>query len=89
MSSAATQSLRAIALVCSLKKSPAPSSSELLADQLLDQLRSAGIEGENVRRVDLVLDDVPEAVASATGNAVRNAVHLVTVLRQNAYPPYE
>ena len=52
-------------------------------------LRSAGIEGENVRRVDLVLDDVPEAVASATGNAVRNAVHLVTVLRQNAYPPYE
>lgn len=35
------------------------------------------------------LDDVPEAVASATGNAVRNAVHLATVLRQNAYPAYE
>lgn len=35
------------------------------------------------------LDDVPEAVASATGNAVRNAVHLATVLRQNTYPAYE
>lgn len=55
MSSAATQSLRAIALVCSLKKSPAPSSSELIADQLLDQLRSAAVEGEKVRCVDLAL----------------------------------
>lgn len=208
MSSAATQSLRAIALVCSLKKSPAPSSSELLAGQLLDELRSAGVEGEKVRCVDLTLlpgveadmgpgdewpglldkikaadivivstptwvghmssvaqrvlerldaelsdtdddgrprmvgkvalaavvgnedgahkivadlfqalndigfsiaaqgctywngeamqgtdytdlDDVPDAVASATGNAVRNAVHLASVLRENTYPAYE
>jgi multimeric flavodoxin WrbA len=208
VSSAATQSLRAIALVCSLKKSPASSSSELIADQLLDQLRSAGVEGEKVRCVDLALlpgveadmgpgdewpalltkikaadivivstptwvghmssvaqrvlerldaelsdtddagrpqmvgkvalaavvgnedgahkivadlfqalndigfsiaaqgctywngeamqgtdytdlDDVPEPVASATQNAVRNAVHLAAALRQNPYPAYE
>ena len=55
MSSAATPSLRAIALVCSLKKSPAPSSSELIAGQLLEQLRSAGVAGETVRCVDLAL----------------------------------
>lgn len=207
MAPTSTPSLRALALVCSLKKSPAPSSSDLLADQLLDQLRGAGVEAK-VRCVDLALlpgveadmgpgdewpavltkikaadivivstptwvghmssvaqrvlerldaelsdtddagrpamvgkvalaavvgnedgahkivadlfqalndigfsiaaqgctywngeamqgtdytdlDDVPDAVASATANAARNAVHLATVLRQNPYPAYE
>lgn len=208
MAPTSAPSLRALALVCSLKKSPAPSSSDLLADQLLDQLRGAGVQGEKVRCVDLALlpgveadmgpgdewpavltkikaadivivstptwvghmssvaqrvlerldaelsdtddagrpamvgkvalaavvgnedgahkivadlfqalndigfsiaaqgctywngeamhgtdytdlDDVPDAVASATANAARNAVHLATVLRQNPYPAYE
>ncbi len=55
MTSPAPQSLRALALICTLKKGPASSSSELIADQLLDQLRSAGVDGEKVRCVDLAL----------------------------------
>ncbi|MCV7381170.1 flavodoxin [Mycobacterium alsense] len=46
---------RALALVCTLKKGPAPSSSELMADRVLEQLREAGAEGEKVRCVDLNL----------------------------------
>jgi multimeric flavodoxin WrbA len=45
-------SLRAVALVCSLKPSPATSSSELMARQLLDELSSLSVEGEVVRVVD-------------------------------------
>jgi multimeric flavodoxin WrbA len=47
-----TASLRALALVCSLKPSPAPSSSELLARQVLDALAGHGVTGEVVRVVD-------------------------------------
>jgi len=35
------------------------------------------------------LDEVPEAVASATAAAARNAVHLARVLRSAEYPAYE
>jgi multimeric flavodoxin WrbA len=35
------------------------------------------------------LDEVPEAVASATAAAARNAAHLAHVLRSASYPPYE
>ncbi|AKK27349.1 flavodoxin family protein [Mycobacterium sp. EPa45] len=35
------------------------------------------------------LDEVPEAVASATAAAARNAVHLVRLLRAAKYPAYE
>jgi multimeric flavodoxin WrbA len=42
----------AIALVCTLKPSPAPSSSEKLAHQLLDALGEHGVTGELVRVVD-------------------------------------
>jgi len=35
------------------------------------------------------LDEVPEAVASATAAAARNAAHLAGVLKQSQYPPYE
>jgi multimeric flavodoxin WrbA len=45
-------SLRALALVCSLKPSPAPSSSDLLATQVLDALSKHGVTGETVRVVD-------------------------------------
>ena len=51
-------SLRTLVLACSLKPSPAPSSSELLGSQLLEALESAGrdagihVSGEVVRVVD-------------------------------------
>jgi multimeric flavodoxin WrbA len=35
------------------------------------------------------LDEVPEAVASATAAAARNAAHLARVLRTAKYPPYQ
>ncbi|MBA2418129.1 MAG: NAD(P)H-dependent oxidoreductase [Nocardioidaceae bacterium] len=44
--------LRALALVCSLKPSPAPSSSQLLAEQVLEQPSGHGVEGTVVRVVD-------------------------------------
>jgi multimeric flavodoxin WrbA len=44
--------LRALALVCSLKPSPAPSSSELMARQVLDELAKHGTSGDVVRVVD-------------------------------------
>ncbi|UJW29319.1 NAD(P)H-dependent oxidoreductase [Saccharothrix sp. AJ9571] len=44
--------LRAVALTCSLKPSPAPSSTELLAGQVLDELRGHGVECESIRVVD-------------------------------------
>ncbi|MDE3724588.1 NAD(P)H-dependent oxidoreductase [Nocardiopsis sp. N85] len=45
-------SLNALALVCSLKPSPAPSSSELMARQVLDALAEQGATGDSVRVVD-------------------------------------
>ncbi len=45
--------LTAFALVCTLKKSPEPSSSELLATQLLDELAELGVTGDSVRTVDV------------------------------------
>lgn len=44
--------LRALALVCSLKKSPAPSSSELLGRQVLAALAEHGVAGSSLRVVD-------------------------------------
>jgi multimeric flavodoxin WrbA len=52
---ASRSQLRALAVVCTLKPGPAPSSSELIATQLLDPMRRAGIECETVRAVDLTL----------------------------------
>src|SRR5919107_978606 len=45
-------SLRALALVCSLKPSPAPSSSDLIARQVLEELAQHGVTGDVVRVVD-------------------------------------
>ena len=47
-----TASPRALALICSLKPSPAPSSSELMARQVLDALGEHGFTSEVVRVVD-------------------------------------
>ena len=44
--------LRALALVCSLKPSPAPSSSDLIARQVLEELGKHGVSGDVVRVVD-------------------------------------
>ncbi|TFV90532.1 NAD(P)H-dependent oxidoreductase [Blastococcus sp. CT_GayMR16] len=44
--------LRALALVCSLKASPAPSSSDLIARQVLEELGKHGVTGDVVRVVD-------------------------------------
>ena len=47
-----TVPLRALALVCSLKASPAPSSSDLIARQVLEELGKHGVTGAVVRVVD-------------------------------------
>ncbi|MGW4249641.1 flavodoxin family protein [Nocardia sp. NPDC004722] len=44
--------LTALALVCTLKKSPAPSSSDLIARQVLDELATHDVKGATVRLVD-------------------------------------
>jgi NAD(P)H-dependent FMN reductase len=44
--------LTALALTCSLKPSPASSSSQLMAEQLMAKLHDAGVPGEVVRCVD-------------------------------------
>jgi multimeric flavodoxin WrbA len=47
-----TPPLRALALVCTLTPSPAESSSQLIADQVLGALAEHGVTGESVRLVD-------------------------------------
>lgn len=44
--------LTALAITCSLKPSPARSSTDLLTQQLLDALKEHGVDGELVRAVD-------------------------------------
>src|SRR4051795_10044410 len=44
--------VRALVLVCTLKPSPAESSSQVLAEQVLEQLEKLGASGEIVRVVD-------------------------------------
>jgi multimeric flavodoxin WrbA len=53
--------LRALAITCSLKPSPAESSTDLLTQQLLDAMREHGVDGEVVRAVDLDLRPGVEA----------------------------
>jgi multimeric flavodoxin WrbA len=56
--------LTALALVCTLNPSPAPSSSQLLAEQTLEALREHGVAGEAVRIAD---HDVRPGVAVDMG----------------------
>ena len=44
--------LSVVALVCTLKASPEPSSTQLIADQLLETFESLGVSGTSVRTVD-------------------------------------
>jgi hypothetical protein len=57
--------LTALALVCSLKPSPAASSSELMASQILDELAGHGVTGSSVRVVDY---DVKPGVETDMGD---------------------
>ena len=47
--------LRALALTCSLKRSPAPSSSALIAEHVCENLRGAGVKTESLRMVDYAI----------------------------------
>ncbi|MHC9291518.1 flavodoxin family protein [Mycobacterium sp. LTG2003] len=57
----ASPALSALALVCSLKPNPAESSSELLAEQVLDKLGSLGASTECLRCADFKIDPGVEA----------------------------
>ena len=57
--------LRALVLVCTLKPSPAPSSSQLLGEQVLSALEEEGVTGEVVRVVD---HDVKFGVSTDEGD---------------------
>lgn len=56
-----SESLSAVALVCSLKRSPAPSSSELMADQICARLRDADVQTDSVRCADVAIEPGVEA----------------------------
>jgi multimeric flavodoxin WrbA len=47
--------LSALALVCSLKRSPAESSSALMAEHVLEQLRDAGVKADSLRCADYTI----------------------------------
>ncbi|GGO60462.1 flavodoxin [Microbacterium nanhaiense] len=47
--------LNCLAITCSLKPSPDASSSEKIAEQILDELRALGATGESVRAVDFAI----------------------------------
>jgi multimeric flavodoxin WrbA len=53
--------VRAVALVCSLKSSPAPSSSALIAEHVFDRMRERGVECEAIRCVDHAISPGVEA----------------------------
>ncbi|WP_409492313.1 flavodoxin family protein [Amycolatopsis sp. cmx-11-12] len=57
--------MKALALVCSLKPSPAASSSALIAQQVLDKMAERGVTGELVRVVD---HDVKPGVEADMGD---------------------
>lgn len=70
-------SLTALALTCSLKPSPAPSSSDLIADQVLAELRKYDVIGEKIRLVDF---DIHPGVDADMGNGdqwpkIRDRIH--------------
>ncbi|MBM7173380.1 flavodoxin family protein [Streptomyces sp. G44] len=57
--------MRALALVCTLSPSPAPSSSELLAGQVLTEMEKLGVSVESVRIAD---HDVRSGVSTDLGD---------------------
>jgi multimeric flavodoxin WrbA len=82
MTTTSSRPLRALALVCTLSPSPAESSSQLLADQVLAALAEHGAECESVRLVD---HDVKPGVLKDMGDgdewpAIREKVMAADVL---------
>ncbi|MFJ6094976.1 flavodoxin family protein [Williamsia muralis] len=74
--------LSALALICSLKPSPAPSSTELLAGQVLAQLETHGVSGTKIRVVD---HDVKPGVEGDMGDGdewpvIRDAIRKADIL---------
>jgi multimeric flavodoxin WrbA len=74
--------LTAIALTCSLKPSPEESSAELIATQILEELRASGVTGEVVRCVD---HDIRPGVEADMGDgdgwpALRDRVRAADIL---------
>jgi multimeric flavodoxin WrbA len=68
MTSASSPRLHAVAFICSLNASPEPSSSQLLAEQVLTKLADHGVEsgpGDVIRIVD---HDVKPGVVADTGD---------------------
>jgi multimeric flavodoxin WrbA len=61
MTSSTNGPLRALGLVCTLKPSPAESSSAVLTDQIFTHLRAGGVECESVRVVDYAVAPGVEA----------------------------
>ena len=57
----ADRPLTAVALVCTLKPSPAESSSALMAEHICERLRGAGVKTESVRCVDYAIAPGVEA----------------------------
>ncbi|MCK0174303.1 flavodoxin family protein [Mycolicibacterium sp. F2034L] len=53
--------LRALGLVCTLKQSPAPSSSAVILEQIFEPMRSQGVECEEIRVVDYAVAPGTEA----------------------------
>lgn len=73
---------KALALVCSLKPSPEPSSSEVMARQVLAELGRHGVDGESLRVVD---HDVRPGVAADMGDGdawphIRDKVRAADIL---------
>ncbi|MHB9755815.1 flavodoxin family protein [Streptomyces sp. BYX5S] len=71
---------RALALVCTLTPSPDPSSSHLLADQVMTELGKLGVEGETLRIADF---DVRPGVAVDLGDdwpGLREKVYAADIL---------
>jgi multimeric flavodoxin WrbA len=74
--------LTALALNCTLKPSPAPSSTQLLLDQVLAELSAAGVRGDQVRVVDY---DVRPGVEADMGDGdewpqLRQRIHAADIL---------
>jgi multimeric flavodoxin WrbA len=74
--------LTAFALTCSLKPSPAASSSALIADQVLAELRKHDVSGESIRLVDI---DVRPGVETDMGEGdqwpqIRAKIHAADIL---------
>lgn len=75
-------SLTALALTCSLKPSPAPSSSDLIADQVLAELQKYDVVAEKIRLVDF---DIRPGVEADMGNGdqwpqIRDRIHAADIV---------